>query len=186
MAYGFFERRYKAISVVCSLVFAVGTAVLWLQTRTLEEIPPLATAVEILLYGVLWVGAVWWFSMSMDDPTAMRRMIVPGIVAAIVAFGCIAYGLLARGRGGGHAVEVGLVVAFVVLVKGLLGAIATAVALSVAAYGLLHRDAEYVPLVQELVQFICGYVSVAMEYVVSIVIAAGALANLFTAETGYE
>lgn len=179
----FFQREYKELAVAASITFAGGIGILALFTQSLDPTPPLALAVEVILYGILWVSAIWWFVMMLDDTLAKRRMLIPSILAAIVLFGCITFAILSHDS---HVFVAGLVIALVLLTKGFFGAVASAVTLTLAAYGILHRGGDSIPLIKTLVEFITGHINATLQYVVSIVIVAGSLANLFTSDTSYD
>ena len=176
-----FGEHYRLFSLIACICFCCGIGILTLFAGPAQQPQGLTLAIEILLYGMLWVVAIPAFFLGLEY--LGHRMKVPGIVSAVVFLGCTAYAVLSRNDQSGHIFSVGLVLALLALSKGLLGPLAAALSLSLAAYGILHTDGYHVPLIKGIVEFIFGQINVALEYVTSFIIAVSSLGNMLASDT---
>ena len=147
--------------------------------------PPLLLAIEILCYGCLYCAAIYYLYAYRHRDALRARMIVPTLLSAVVFLGCSVYAVLSRNDRSLHFVLVGTVIATLLLAKGLLGPLAAAISLSLAVYGYLHMGAQHVPIIVYVVDFVFGEVHPSLQYISTMVIAVGALANSIAAE-GFE
>ncbi|MBU2624952.1 MAG: hypothetical protein KKG33_05260 [candidate division Zixibacteria bacterium] len=123
-------------------------------------------ALEILGYGVIITLAIWYLMVA----RVKDRMAIPTLSAGVAFLGCLTYALLSSDNGHfWHFFSAGLLLAGLLLVKGLAGPLASGIILSLATYGLLHGTGSHIPLVQQLVMFVFGEVHLAIEYIAVII-----------------
>jgi hypothetical protein len=174
------QRRHKVRVVGSCLFFALGVAALAPFTAGVKHRPPIATAVEIMLYGVLWVAAISTFVNRLHD--LRRRLMPPVVIAGVVVCGCVAYALLSHNEESWHVFATGIVLGLLIVAKGAIGMLGAATSLSMAAYGILHGINYHIPLFSTLVEFILGEVNLALEYVCAFAGAAFSLGTVLAAD----
>lgn len=174
-----FVMLYRLAGIGVSVIFVAGMLSIVCLPKLFNGKPELQIAIEIVLYGLLWTMAIATFILGCHRIRC--RLIIPGLLSCIIITGSIAYTILSKdsftAENGMHFIIVSIALSGILLVKGFLGPIAMASSLSLAAYGLIHTGDYHVPLVQELVVFILNESSLTLEYLTSIILALGALAN---------
>lgn len=171
---------FKRFAVVSCIVFAAGIAILAAVRHGRPQITSAEAAIEILLYGTLWVSAVMAFVA--DSHGLRRRLKVPSILAGVVFAGCTVYAIMIHDQRSGHFVGIGVVLALLFLAKGLLGPLAAALSLTLAAYAWLYTDSHHVPVMFHILEFTFGQVDLAFEYLTSFLVAGGSLATMIEAD----
>jgi hypothetical protein len=175
-----FARLYRTSIIGISIIFVIGIIALAFHSDYIEISNEFATAIEIILYGMLWTMALVTFLIGFHN--VRSRLIIPGLLSGVIILGSIAYAILSRNETGTensfHLIYVSLILGGILLAKGFFGPLAVASSLSLAAYGLIHESSHSIPLINSLVIFVIGKTSLTLEYLTSIVIVLGALANL--------
>jgi hypothetical protein len=172
-----FKKMYKLSVIGISTLFAFGIIILKYFSAFLAVKPEINTAIEIVLYGMLWVMATVIFILGFHRTKA--RLIIPGLLAGTVIFGSISYYFLSQGENE-NAIIISLLIGGILLIKGFLGPISVAFSLSIAAYGLLHESSHHIPLIKDLIFFVFGSYNLLFEYLTAVIIVLGALANMLT------
>ncbi len=192
------EKKANAIVVAATLLFCAGmVAIAFLMKKVengatilnfIEDPKAVVQALEIILYGILWLSSIKYIIVYREIYHIKKRLRIPFMLASIMLLGCIAYGILnymyeEEGRDTAlHIIYVGVLFALLLLLKGLLGPVASSAALSVTAFGFLHATGYHIPFLMVCIEFITGEINLQLEYALSFVIALGALSNALSAE----
>jgi hypothetical protein len=168
-----FSHYYRWSVIGIPILFVISIVILNLVKSILSS--ELQTAILVVLYGMLWVMAIVTFAMGFHR--IRSQLIVPGLLTAVVIVGCIAFSIVSKSESPMDIIKIGLIVGSILLIKGLLGPIAVASSLSIAAYGFLGHSSEHLFLFKDLVFHIIGQANLVTEYLLSIIVAVGAIGN---------
>jgi len=183
-----FTVLYRLSGIIISALFVLGIITLAFLDKRIAIKGELRLAIEIILYGLLWTMAITTFIIGFSK--ILSRLKIPSLLSGIIIIGSIVYAILSikspENGNSTHIIYISLVISMVLLIKGLLGPLAIASSLSLAAYGIIHTGDYHIPLIKDLVVFILNESNLTIEYLISMVIAISALTNFIALDINTE
>jgi hypothetical protein len=127
----------------------------------------LAAAILCFSLAVYWVLAICWFVGRLGLAVIGQRMILPCAAAAVILIAFLLRAILWHEHlsrtEGTQCIALGTALAGFVLLVALLGPVASAAGLTLAAYTVINRGGHYVPLITRAIEQTVGQLHPGLE-----------------------
>lgn len=173
-----FSKRYRFAFISVTIIFMLGVLMLSFAKKHMLLHHELQVAILIFLFGILWFMALITFLLGFHK--IRSQLLIPGTLACITIIGTFVYFIIFKPKDNGNLMYMALTISIIFIIKGILGPIAMASSLSIAAYGIIIDDSNHLFIFKDIVFHIIGKHNLVAEYIISMFIVMGTIANTLT------